>query len=311
MLADWKKRKVEAEEPQTEEQVAQLISLWSQDQLLRVLSKLGAEHNVVLQEIVRENQNDPKLRKIFVRNLPYTVTQTSFREFFSQYGTVTEAVIIMDKATAASKGFGFVTYDTVEAANACLLEPTKDIDGRQIIVNLAAKKDGLALGGVATGTGAVGRRDEDNTLRKLFVWSLSYETTSQQLLDFFKTWGDVTEAVVLTNRDTGTSKGYGFVTMGTQEAASMALMEPVKQMAGRSIHVKLAAASDGKHAGTASQGGTLLSVPPYSQYGAMPMGMYGGMMGMMPSGGYAQSQQYQYPTTANAQSYPTGYPGWS
>jgi heterogeneous nuclear ribonucleoprotein A1/A3 len=312
MSAEWKKRKVEDDEVQTEEQVTQLISLWSQDQLIRVLSKLGAEHSVAMQEILRENQNDPKLRKIFVRNLPYTVTQTSFREFFSQYGTVTEAVIIMDKTTAASKGFGFVTYDTVEAANACLLEPTKDIDGRQIFVNLAAKKDGQALGGVATGTpGAVGRRDEDNTLRKLFVWSLSYETTSQQLLDFFKTWGEVTEAVVLTNRDTGTSKGYGFVTMGTQESAQKALMDPVKSMAGRSIHVKLAAASDGKHSGSASQGGTLLSVPSYGQYGAMPMGMYGGMMGMMPGGAYPPSQQYQYPAGTAPASYPTGYPGWS
>jgi len=306
MAAEWKKRKAEPEEVQTEEQVTQLISLWSQDQLVKVLSKMGAEHGAVLQEIIRENQNDPKLRKVFVRNLPYTVTQASFREFFSQFGTVIEAVIIMDKNTSASKGFGFVTYDTVEAANACLLEPTKDIDGRQIFVNLAAKKDGLALGGVATTPGAVGRRDEDNTLRKLFVWSLSYETTSQQLLDFFKSFGEVTEAVVLTNRDSGTSKGYGFVTMGTQEAAQAALSEPVKQMSGRSIHVKLAAASDGKHAGSASSGGTLLSAPTYGQYGSVPLGMYPGMM----SGGYPASQSpqtYQYPGT----SYPTGYPGWS
>lgn len=318
MSADqYKKRKVEGEgdegesspqaspPPQTEAEVAQLISLWTQDQLIKVLSKMGAENSAVMQAIIAENQNDPKLRKIFVRNLPYTVNQNSFRDFFSQYGTVTEAVIIMDKNSNTSKGFGFVTYETVEAANACLLEPTKTIDDRQIFVNLAAKKDGLALGGVATGTpGAASRRDEDNTLRKLFVWSLSYETTSQQLLDFFKAYGEVSEAVVLTNRDTGTSKGYGFVTMGSVEAASLALQDSMKTMAGRSIHVKLAAASDGKHAGSASQGGTLLAQP-YGQYG-VPMGVYGGMMYPPQS-----QQQYQYPGAANSSTYPTGYPGWS
>jgi RNA recognition motif-containing protein len=310
MSTEWgKKRKVEAGESRTPDQVAALISLWTTEQFVKVLSKLGSEDDAVLQAIHNENQNDPKLRKIFVRNLPYTVTQTSFHEFFAKFGSVLEAVIIMDKGTSASKGFGFVTYETVEAANACLLEPTKEIDGRTIYVNLAAKKDGMSsVGGVVTGTGAVGRSNEDNTMRKLFVWSLSYETSSQQLCDYFKQFGDVAEAVVLTNRDTGTSKGYGFVTMASPEAAASALVEPIKQMAGRAIHVKLAAASDGKHPGTVATGGTLLSIPGYGQYGGMgPMGMYGMMGGGMPAAG-AYPPQYPYPTPTTSA---TGYPGWS
>jgi len=299
---EWKKRKAEgAEDVPSEEQVAQLISLWSQDQLVRVLSKLGAESGNAYQTILQENLNDPKLRKVFVRNLPMTLTEGVFREHFSKYGPASEAVMIVDKANA-TKRFGFVTYDTVDAANACLAEPTQYIDGKTIYVNLAANKDGPALGGVATG--AVGRRDDsDVTMRKLFVWSLSYETSSQQLLNFFTKFGEVTEAVVLKNTPQGTSKGYGFVTMATQENAARALSEPVKQMGGRSIHVKLAAANDGKHPGSGSQGGALLSVPAYGQY-QHPY-QYPGMMDMT---GYPQ--QYQY-GTADAASYPAGYQGWS
>jgi RNA recognition motif-containing protein len=278
------------EHQQEEAQVAQLISQWPQAQLVRVLSKLGSEHAFVLQAIALENQNDLKLRKVFVRNLPYTATQTWLQDYFSQYGNLLEAVIVMDIPTAASKGFGFLTYETIEAASACLREPTKHMDdGRQIFVNLASKKEGMV---VATGSNPVGRRDDDSTMRKLFVWSLSYETTSQQLLDFFKAWGDVAEAVILTNRDSGTSKGFGFVTMATEESAALALAEPVKQMAGRSIHVKLAAASDDKHPGT------LVSVPAYGQYGGMAMGMYGGIMGY--------PAQYQYPPVSS-----TGYQTFS
>jgi len=299
MSTDWKKRKVEDEGLQTEEQVSQLVALWTQDQLVKVLSRLGSENKSVYDAIVQENLNDPKLRKIFVRNLPMSLTDVVFREHFAKYGSLTEAVIIVDKANA-TKRFGFVTYATVDAANTCLTEPTQVIDGRTVYVNLAANKDGPALGGVATG--AVGRRDDsDVTMRKLFVWSLSYETSSQQLLTFFTKFGEVTEAVVLKNTPQGTSKGYGFVTMATQDSAVRALAEPVKQMSGRSIHVKLAAANDGKHSGMASQGGALLSVPDYGQY--QQQYQYPGMMDM------AAYQQYPYPGTADPNY--AAYQGWS
>jgi len=109
--------------------------------------------------------------------------------------------------------------------------------------------------------------------------------------------------VVLKNTPQGTSKGYGFVTMATQENAVRALAEPVKQMSGRSIHVKLAAANDGKQTGMAAQGGgALLSVPGYGQY--QQQYQYPGMMDM------AAYQQYPGYGTTDPTTY-TGYQGWS
>ncbi len=52
---------------------------------------------------------------------------------------------------------------------------------------------------------------KDNTLTKLFVGGLPYHTTDETLRAFFSQFGDIEEAVVIHDRATGKSKGYGFV----------------------------------------------------------------------------------------------------
>jgi hypothetical protein len=51
----------------------------------------------------------------------------------------------------------------------------------------------------------------DTTLTKVFVGGLAWETASAGLHDHFRDYGEILEAVVITDRDTGRSKGYGFV----------------------------------------------------------------------------------------------------
>jgi len=52
---------------------------------------------------------------------------------------------------------------------------------------------------------------KDTTYTKLFVGGLPYHTTDQSLRDYFLQFGDIEEAVVITDRQTGKSRGYGFV----------------------------------------------------------------------------------------------------
>jgi len=64
---------------------------------------------------------------------------------------------------------------------------------------------------VATITGHSGPSQKDTTLTKLFVGGLPYHTTDKSLRDHFKVYGEIEEAVVITDRQTGKSRGYGFV----------------------------------------------------------------------------------------------------
>lgn len=59
--------------------------------------------------------------------------------------------------------------------------------------------------------------------QKLFVGGLSYATSSAELRELFETVGTVTSATVVTDRDTGRSRGFGFVEMGSAEDADQAI----------------------------------------------------------------------------------------
>lgn len=78
-------------------------------------------------------------KKLYVGNLPYSVTNESLQEMFSKFGNVVSAVIIYDRVNRnRSKGFGFVEFDTDEAAAAALEQMNgADLEGRKVSVSEA------------------------------------------------------------------------------------------------------------------------------------------------------------------------------
>ena len=78
-------------------------------------------------------------------------------------------------------------------------------------------------------------------LNKLFVGNLSWETTDESLSSFFSTVGEVTEAKVIVDKFKGRSKGFGFVSMATDELATEAIDQlNGKELDGRAINVSVA-----------------------------------------------------------------------
>ncbi|XP_014252772.1 RNA-binding protein 24-B-like isoform X2 [Cimex lectularius] len=88
------------------------------------------------------------------------------------------------------------------------------------------------------GTGQSGHKD--TTWTKLFVGGLPYHTTDKSLREHFSVFGDIEEAVVITDRQTGKSRGYGFVIMGDRPAAERACKDPNPIIDGRKANVNLA-----------------------------------------------------------------------
>jgi len=77
-------------------------------------------------------------KKLYVGNLSYSTTDESLSEAFAQSGTVESAVVIKDKMSGRSKGFGFVEMSSPEEAQAAIeLWNDKELDGRAIKVNEA------------------------------------------------------------------------------------------------------------------------------------------------------------------------------
>jgi RNA recognition motif-containing protein len=79
--------------------------------------------------------------KLYVGNLPYSVTDDDLKSAFSAYGTVTSANVIMDKMSGQSKGFGFVEMpNNSEADTAMKAMNGAALKGRNIKVNEAQPK---------------------------------------------------------------------------------------------------------------------------------------------------------------------------
>ena len=99
-------------------------------------------------------------RKLFVGNLPYSVTSERLQEAFSQFGTVTSSKVIVDRETGRSRGFAFLEMETddqgasaMQAMNGALL------DGRSIAVREAVERQPGGGGGGGFGGGGGGGRD--------------------------------------------------------------------------------------------------------------------------------------------------------
>ena len=81
-------------------------------------------------------------KKLFVGGFPYTVTSSELEELFSKYGKITSCVVITDKYSGQSKGFGFVEMEKDEDADKAIKELAGTKMGeREITVNVARPRE--------------------------------------------------------------------------------------------------------------------------------------------------------------------------
>lgn len=148
----------------------------------------------------------------------------------------------------------------------------------------------------------------DTTFTKVFVGGLAWETKSETMRQYFEQFGEILEAVVITDKNTGRSKGYGFVTFRDPESASKACVDPAPVIDGRRANCNLAslgrprpALSYGHATSTIPYAGGVQTarVPSIGGYGyqqQQPI-YYGYRQGLMypsyPYGTYGQ--EYVYP----------------
>ncbi|MBI2612650.1 RNA-binding protein [Candidatus Kaiserbacteria bacterium] len=105
-------------------------------------------------------------KKLYVGGLPYSTTEDQLRDAFAQAGDVSSAVVIMDKMSGRSKGFGFVEFQNDDDATKAIdMWNGKDFGGRTLTVNEARPMEprrdfrggGNGGGGYGGGRGGGGR----------------------------------------------------------------------------------------------------------------------------------------------------------
>ncbi|KAM3915392.1 cold-inducible RNA-binding protein B-like isoform 1-T2 [Leptodactylus fuscus] len=91
--------------------------------------------------------------KLFVGGLSFDTDEQGLEQVFSKYGQICELVVVKDRETKRSRGFGFVTFECADdAKDAMEAMNGKTVDGRQIRVDQAGKSSGERRGGYRGGS---------------------------------------------------------------------------------------------------------------------------------------------------------------
>ncbi|KAK7698195.1 hypothetical protein SLS64_012765 [Diaporthe eres] len=159
-------------------------------------------------------------RKMFIGGLNWETTDESLRDYFSQFGEVTECTVMRDGATGRSRGFGFLTFKDPKTVNVVMVKEHY-LDGKIIDPKRAIP------------------RDEQEKTSKIFVGGVSQETTDAEFKDYFAQFGRVVDATLMMDKDTGRPRGFGFVTFES-EAGVDACLATELEIHGKPIEVKKA-----------------------------------------------------------------------
>jgi len=240
MQADFlsmdKKRRLEQTNPadlvEKHAHLRKLLAPLPTEKLVDLLTRIGGEVEYAYTEIEKVANEDLTQRKVFIHGLPWDCTKETLVEPFSFFGEVEDTNVVMDNQTGKTRGYGFVTFKTMADAYKALAAGSIQIQDRPVQMKLAALRSNPILHG---------SDGEDTTMRKLFVRGLLSHHTSTDLEALFQKYGELEEVKITTDRVTGASKGYGFVTFTQASAATSALEQPHKEYNGRTIHCKLAA----------------------------------------------------------------------
>jgi nucleolin len=152
----------------------------------------------------------------------------------------------LDRNTGKSRGFGYVTFATTEAADAAMaLNGTKEIDGRTLRLDKSAdvgsnrEKRAQAFGDVPSAPSKV-----------LFVGNLSWNTVEDTLWDAFSEYGEVSSVRLPTDRESGKPKGYGYIEFSVVDSAQKAFdAMSGQELDGRQIRLDFSQPRDANGAG--------------------------------------------------------------
>ncbi|KAK4377556.1 hypothetical protein RND71_003852 [Anisodus tanguticus] len=186
-----------------------------------------------VEEVGERQPNFSPDLKLFVGNLPFSVDSAALAGLFERAGNVEMVEVIYDKLTGRSRGFGFVTMSTkaeVEAAEQQF--NGYEIDGRALRVNCGPPPEkrensfGGARGGRSENSsygGARGGGRSFDSSNRVYVGNLSWGVDDLALKELFSEQGQVVDAKVVYDRDSGRSKGFGFVTYSSAKEVNNAI----------------------------------------------------------------------------------------
>lgn len=165
------------------------------------------------------SQRDPTLRRsgvgnIFIKNLDKHIDHKGLYDTFSAFGNILSCKIASDE-NGQSKGYGFVHYETKEAAQEAISKVNGMMlnDKKVFVGEFMSKRERLEKIG-----------DQQKKYKNIFIKNFGTEFTDEKLMELCKDYGEITSACVMKNDD-GSCRGFGFVAFVNHDEAEKACDE--------------------------------------------------------------------------------------
>ncbi|XP_051893644.1 DAZ-associated protein 1 isoform X3 [Pristis pectinata] len=203
------------------------------------------------------NQGGDEIGKLFVGGLDWNTTQETLRDYFSQYGEVVDCVIMKDKMTNQSRGFGFVKFKDPNCVGTVLASRPHNLDGRTIDPkpctprSMQQEKPKPKEGG---GWGKGSQNQSSNKSKKVFVGGIPHNCSETELRDYFKRFGVVSEVVMIYDAEKQRPRGFGFITFEDEQSVDQAVNMHYHDIMGKKVEVKRAEPRDSKGPGPGQPG---------------------------------------------------------
>ncbi|KAL1917701.1 uncharacterized protein VTP21DRAFT_3535 [Calcarisporiella thermophila] len=171
-----------------------------------------------------QSSDDRRVRhevgKLFIGGLSWESTNESLAEYFSKFGQVKDCVVMHDSA-GRSRGFGFVTFADPEVLE-IVLQQEHVLDGKKVDPKRA-----------------IPREEQDRT-EKIFVGGVAPTVSEEEFRDYFSRFGNVLDATLMTSRQSGKSRGFGFVVFESGQSVEEVLRRTDLELHDKRVEVKRA-----------------------------------------------------------------------
>ncbi|XP_034037893.1 heterogeneous nuclear ribonucleoprotein A3 homolog 2-like [Thalassophryne amazonica] len=165
--------------------------------------------------------------KLFVGGLNIETTNDGLRQYFEQFGTLTDCVVVMNQHLQRSRCFGFVTYSAADEAEAAMAAKPHVIDGSNVEVKRAVAREDA-------------NNDGGDKVKKIFVGGMKEHIEAGHLTEYFSQYGVVEKVEIISDKQTGKKRGFAFVYFEDTDSADKVVQSKYHTISGTQVEAKKA-----------------------------------------------------------------------